>query len=339
MNFRERTEKMEVETLSEYAVKSLDSKGRIYPDEICTIRTSFQRDRDRIIHSKSFRRLKHKTQVFIAPRKDHYRTRLTHTLEVSQIARTIGRALRLNEDLVEAIALGHDLGHTPFGHWGEAVLNEMHPKGFKHNLQSVRVVEFLEHHKDDYPGLNLTYEVREGIAHHSGSDRSETLEGSVIKFADRIAYINHDIDDAIRANILKLSDIPKGLLAILGYTHGERINTMIKDLIENSEGQNKIQMSNEIGEAMKSLRDFMFEKVYFNKKVKSEDQKIERLLQDLYDYYSRDLSRLPKDHLQLYRHFNASDDDIICDYIAGMTDFYAISIWKDLFVPKSWNLG
>ena len=233
MNIRLRTEEIEKNNLSQYAMHSQNSKGREKFEEKCDIRTDFQRDRDRIIHSKSFRRLKHKTQVFIAPEGDHFRTRLTHTLEVAQIGRTLARALRLNEDLVEAIALGHDLGHTPFGHTGERVLNKLHPKGFNHNEQSIRVVDFLEH-KDDRIGLNLTYEVKEGIRKHSGDEKSQTLEGQVVKYADRIAYINHDIDDAIRAGVIRKEDLPEECVEILGKTHGERINTMILDIIKNS---------------------------------------------------------------------------------------------------------
>ena len=229
MNIREKTEELEDVFLSSKAVKSRDSKGRVKIEEKCNIRTDFQRDRDRIIHSKSFRRLKHKTQVFIAPEGDHFRTRLTHTLEVSQIARTIGRALRLNEDLIEAISLGHDLGHTPFGHTGERVLDKLHPGGFKHNEQSLRVVDLLETKKDRM-GLNLTYEVREGIRNHSGDKPSETLESQIVKYADRIAYINHDIDDAIRAKVIKASDIDSNLVKILGETHADRINTMILEI-------------------------------------------------------------------------------------------------------------
>ena len=248
MDIRNKIEKAEEMSLSFYAKKSKDSKGRNTPEEKCTIRTDFQRDRDRIIHSKSFRRLKHKTQVFLAPEGDHYRTRLTHTLEVSQIARTLARALALNEDLIEAISLGHDLGHTPFGHTGENVLNRLHPKGFNHNEQSVRVVNFLEH-QDSKIGLNLTYEVREGIKRHSGEILSETLEGQVVKYADRIAYINHDIDDAIRAKVIKNEDLPREAIEILGKSHGDRINKMILDIIKNSSEKNRITMSDEIKEA------------------------------------------------------------------------------------------
>ena len=298
MNIREQTEEWEEIRLSKYATLSKNSKGRKTYEEKCTIRTDFMRDRDRIIHSKSFRRLKHKTQVFIAPEGDHFRTRLTHTLEVSQIARTLARALRLNEDLVEAISLGHDLGHTPFGHTGEKVLNSLNPHGFDHSKQSIRVVDFLEH-KENKIGLNLTYEVREGIIKHSGNNLSNTLEGQVVKYADRIAYINHDIDDAIRADIIKNEDLPEDCVVILGRTHGIRINTMIIDIINNSMDEKYILMSEEIDKATNKLRDFMFENVYLNKSAKSEEEKTEYIITELFNYYLKDLEKLPKEHLKI----------------------------------------
>ena len=273
MNIRVDTENYEELRLSKFATLSKNSKGRVVPEDKCNIRTEFQRDRDRIIHSKAFRRLKHKTQVFIAPEGDHFRTRLTHTLEVAQIGRTIARALRLNEDLVEAIALGHDLGHTPFGHTGERVLNHLHPNGFLHNRQSMRVIDFLEH-SDKRVGLNLTYEVREGIIKHSGQELSESLEGQIVNYADRIAYINHDIDDSIRAGVIKDEELPAKCIEVLGNTHGTRINTMIMDIIINSEDKNKISMSSLIGENTNQLRNWMFEKVYLNNKAKSEEEKL-----------------------------------------------------------------
>ena len=336
MNIRERTEDLETIFLSTKAIKSKQSKGRLVSEEKCNIRTEFQRDRDRIIHSKSFRRLKHKTQVFIAPEGDHFRTRLTHTLEVSQIARTIGRALRLNEDLIEAISLGHDLGHTPFGHTGERVLNKLHPGGFKHNEQSLRVVDLLEDKKDRV-GLNLTYEVREGIRNHSGDKPSETLESQTVKYADRIAYINHDIDDAIRAKVIKADDIDKDLVKILGETHGKRINTMILDLIENSLEKDEIKMSKEIGEATLKLRDFMFQNVYYNNYAKSEESKAEYIISELYKYYLNNSEKLPKEHTKIYKDSNHKLEDMICDYIAGMTDRYVINKFNKLFVPQSWS--
>ncbi|MEY8415390.1 dGTPase [Tissierella praeacuta DSM 18095] len=336
MNIRLRIEKTEKDSLSPYAMLSENSKGRKLFENKCTIRTDFQRDRDRIIHSKSFRRLKHKTQVFIAPEGDHFRTRLTHTLEVAQIGRTLARALLLNEDLVEAIALGHDLGHTPFGHTGERVLNKLHPKGFKHNEQSIRVVDFLEH-KDERIGLNLTYEVREGIINHSGGQKSQTLEGQVVKYADRIAYINHDIDDAIRAGVIKKDDLPKECIEILGKTHGERINTMILDIIENSIEKNYIVMSEDVGKATNRLRDYMFENVYLNKNAKSEESKAEYVLEQLYMYYLKNTTALPEEHLKIYKNIDCEIEDIICDYIAGTTDRYAVNLFNNIFIPKPWQ--
>ncbi|MDO5718785.1 MAG: deoxyguanosinetriphosphate triphosphohydrolase, partial [Tissierellia bacterium] len=257
------------DSLSKYASKSINSKGRRKLEEECEIRTCYQRDRDRILHSKAFRRLKHKTQVFISPEGDHYRTRLTHTLEVSQIARTLARALMLNEDLVEAIALGHDLGHTPFGHIGEDVLNSINPKGFRHYEQSLRVVDFLEMGSKGR-GLNLCYEVRDGILNHSGENRANTLEGRIIKFSDRIAYINHDIDDSIRAGIIKEEDLPRDLTQVLGKSHGERINTMVVDIVKNSIDKPEVKMSEEVNDATMKLRAYMFENVYLDEVVKRE---------------------------------------------------------------------
>lgn len=336
ISIREQIEKNESIILSEKATLSSETKGRKKREEECELRTAFQRDRDRIIHSKAFRRLKHKTQVFIAPEQDHYRTRLTHTLEVSQIGRTIARSLNLNEDLVEAISLGHDLGHTPFGHSGEDVLNNLNPRGFKHYEQSIRIVEFIEPRKKG-PGLNLTYEVLDGIRNHSGENQAETEEGKIIKYADRIAYINHDIDDAIRAEVIKLEDIPKKLLDILGYSHSKRIDTLIKDLIYNSLKTGKLGMSEEIESAMMELRSFMFENVYLNPIVKSENGKIENIINSLYEYYYDDINRIPRHHLDIYLDRDDSKDDIITDYIAGMTDTYVIKEWKEIFVPKKWN--
>lgn len=336
ISIRERIERHESEYLSDKATLSKNTKGRKISEPEAELRTAFQRDRDRIIHSKSFRRLKHKTQVFIAPEQDHYRTRLTHTLEVSQIGRTIARALRLNEDLVEAISLAHDLGHTPFGHSGEEVLNELHPNGFKHYDQSIRIVEFIEQ-RDKGPGLNLTYEVLDGIRNHSGDNVASTEEGKLIKYADRIAYINHDIDDAIRAGVIELEDIPKDLLEALGYSHSKRIDTLIKDLVYNTLETGKLQMSEEIETAMMELRDFMFKNVYLNPVVKSENGKIENIIISLYDYYSKDIDRIPTHHLDIYKNRSDSKDDIITDYIAGMTDTYVVNEWKEIFEPKKWN--
>ncbi len=331
ITIRERIEKDEELLLSDVASLSKNTLGREIPEIESEIRTEFQRDRDRIIHSKAFRRLKHKTQVFIAPEQDHYRTRLTHTLEVSQIARTIARALRLNEDLVEAISLGHDLGHTPFGHSGEEILNKLHPNGFKHYEQSIRVVQFIEQRNNGL-GLNLTWEVLDGIRNHSGDNIASTEEGKLIKYADRIAYINHDIDDAIRAGVIELSDIPRDILQTLGFSHSRRIDTMIKDLVYTSMDTDKLQMSEQIEEAMMSLRDFMFEKVYYNPEVKKESKKIERIITDLYEYYIEDIQRLPAHHLDIYGRIDATDADIVCDYIAGMTDTYIQEVWNEIFV-------
>jgi len=300
------------------------------------IRNKFERDRDRILHSKSFRRLKHKTQVFIAPEGDHFRTRLTHTLEVSQIGRTLARALNLNEDLIEAISLGHDLGHTPFEHTGERVLNNLNPKGFQHNEQSVRVVDFLEH-KENRNGLNLTYEVREGILNHTGVNSSETLEGQLLKYADRIAYINHDIDDALRAGIIKLKDLPQDCIQVLGSTHGERINTMIVDIIENSLNKDYVTMSKDVGEKTNKLRDYMFKNVYLSKNAKTEEEKTEYIISELYNYYLKNHDRLPIEHLKIFDVIDASIEDIICDYIAGMTDRYVVNLFTNNFIPKPWE--
>lgn len=336
MNIRIHLEELEENILSQYAALSKNTRGRIIEEEKCNIRTDFQRDRDRIIHSKSFRRLKHKTQVFIAPEGDHYRTRLTHTLEVAQISRTLARALRLNEDLVEAIALGHDLGHTPFGHTGENALNKLHPNGFKHNEQSLKVVDYLEHRKSRQ-GLNLTYEVRDGILNHTGSGKPATLEGSVVRIADRIAYINHDIDDAIRANIIKREELPRDCLDVLGEYHGERINIMILDVIKNSLDKDKISMSEEVGYYTEKLRDFMFNRVYLNKRAKTEEEKAEYIIEQLYNYYINNYFKLPKEHRRQYKKSNITKEDIVCDYIGGMTDRYVVNLVKEIFIPKPWQ--
>lgn len=336
MCLRVEREKLEHLMYFDFATFADSSKGRKNYEEQCDMRTIFQRDRDRIIHSKSFRRLKHKTQVFISPEGDHFRTRLTHTLEVSQIARTIARALRLNEDLVEAISLGHDLGHTPFGHSGEKVLNKLCKNGFRHNEQSLRVVDFLER-KNDRIGLNLTEEVRDGILNHSGSDVASTLEGKIIKYADRIAYINHDIDDAIRAGIISESSLPKELTSVLGHSSSERINTMIGAIVKKSYGNPIVEMEEDIYEATMELRKYMFNRVYLDSVVKSENHKIDRLLTELYNYYDEDIMRIPTDHLNIYDNVDADKEDIITDYIAGMTDTYAIKQIKEIFIPKGWS--
>lgn len=330
MLIREETEAREERELSPLAVLSKHSRGRARPEPECAVRTCFQRDRDRIIHSKAFRRLKHKTQVFISPEGDHYRTRLTHTLEVAQIARTIARALRLNEDLTEAIALGHDLGHTPFGHTGEEALNSVFPGGFRHNEQSLRVVDVLE----QGTGLNLTWEVRDGILHHTGPEKPGTLEGCIVRRADRIAYINHDIDDALRAGIIAFEDLPKHLINILGRTHSERINTMVSDLIHASKEAGEITMSPRIGKATEELRAFLFDRVYVGSRAKSEDAKARHLIVELYQYFLDHPEELPAEYRKL------ADGDIhraTCDYIAGMTDRFARSEFLRCFLPQSWG--
>ena len=340
MNTRVKQEEFEINYLFEYAAKSRFSK-RKYTEEEDFFRTSFQRDRDRIIHSKSFRRLKHKTQVYISPEKDHYRTRLTHTLEVAQIARTISRALELNEDLTEAIALSHDLGHTPFGHMGEDALNSLHPKGFKHYMQSSRIVKYLEI-RNNKKGLNLTDEVIDGIENHAGDKKAITLEGRVIKFADRIAYINHDIDDSIRAGILTENDLPENIREKFGNSPSERINNMVVNVIEESFGKNDIIMSDEEYKLMMQLRKFMFEEVYFNPIVKQDEEKAKDLIERLYLYFMKHFDKLPKEHLELYKTSeelkSSTKEDIVTDYIAGMTDTFAIQEYKNIFIPKQWHI-
>jgi len=330
MNIREEIEKLEIKTLSPYAAKSCETRGRAIQEPKCDIRTDFQRDRDRIIYSKSFRRLKHKTQVFISPEGDHYRTRLTHTLEVSQIARTISRSLRLNEDLTEAIALGHDLGHTPFGHSGEFVLNKICPHGFKHNEHSLRVVDILEKEK----GLNLTFEVRDGIKNHTGKEMPITLEGRIIRYADRIAYINHDIDDAIRGNVISQDDLPKECVKTLGYTSSERINNMVVNIIKNSKDTDDICMDEEFKQAMEELRNFMFEHVYIGSKAKKDEAKAKRMLEELYACFKENPHLLPDEYARMLD--NNDVDRVVCDYIAGMTDRYALRKFNEIFIPASW---
>jgi len=334
MIIRERIERWEKEYLSPYASLSMDSKGRDVEEEQCDIRPVYQRDRDRILHSKSFRRLKDKTQVFLTPEGDHYRTRLTHTLEVSQNARTIAKALRLNEDLVEAIALGHDLGHTPFGHAGERALQRICPLGFKHNEQSVRVVEVLE---KDGKGLNLTVEVRDGILNHQTSRMPSTLEGKIVRLSDKIAYIHHDMDDAIRGKILCEEDIPKELRSTLGKTTTQRLDRFIHDIIINSINKNDICMSDEIGEAMMELRTFMFINVYQNPKAKGEEGKAERLVEALYQYFLEHLEELPAEYLHIMEVHKECMDRVVCDYVSSMSDRFAIGIFSDIYLPDSWK--
>jgi dGTPase len=344
MTIREETEELEARVLHRKACLSSKSRGRAASEEEGEIRTCFQRDRDRIIHSKAFRRLKHKTQVFLAPRGDHYRTRLTHVLEVAQIARTVSRALRLNEDLTEAIALGHDLGHTPFGHAGEMILREIHPGGFDHYKQSLRVVDFLERNGR---GLNLTHEVRNGIVKHSKgkglifperkADRAETLEGQVVRVSDLIAYVNHDLDDALRAEVIREADIPKNVKKIFGESHATRIDAMVKDLIYGSRETDleELRMGEEASEATYRLRDFLYERVYESDVIKGEFRKAKKILKDLYEYYMEHIEEVFEDipaEKKLNRH------RMVCDFIAGMTDSFALMTYEKLFLPQQWTV-
>jgi dGTPase len=330
MTVREEIERLEESWLSPQAVRSRESRGREREERPDPLRTCFMRDRDRIIHSKAFRRLKHKTQVFLAPEGDHYRTRLTHTLEVSQISRTIARALRLNEDLTEAIALGHDLGHTPFGHMGEEAFRELTPRPFRHNEQSLRVVEKLEYNGK---GLNLTYEVRDGILNHTGSSPiPATLEGRVVRIADRIAYVNHDVDDAMRAGIIGASDLPASTLEVLGRYHSERIDTLVKDMVEMSRGQEDIRQSPQVAEALDELRDFLFQRVYVGSVAKLEEDKAVQVLRSLFRFYLENPQEMPEE-------FREGDEDLrvrVCDYVAGMTDRYAMRKYQENFLPRVW---
>lgn len=332
MTIREQTQAMEREMLAPWAALSSNTRGRQHPEEECEMRTPYQRDRDRIIHCKSFRRLKHKTQVFLSPEGDHYRTRLTHTLEVSQIARTIARALRLNEDLTEAVALAHDLGHTPFGHAGERALNALLPHGFRHYEQSLRVVERLE---KDGRGLNLTYEVRNGILCHTTGLEADTAEGRIIRWADKIAYMNHDIDDAIRAGVLREEDIPQSITDALGSSKTQRITSLIRSVVENSH-EGKIAMDEVTYRAYEELSDFMYQAVYLNEYAKREERKVPHIIHSLFNHF-----RNP-DYLPDYMKRIAEEEGVetaSCDYVAGMTDHYAVACYQDLFIPKAWNLG
>lgn len=333
MTIREQTQAIEAQILSPYACRAAESKGRVRPTEECDVRTCFQRDIDRIVHSKAFRRLKHKTQVFLQPEGDHYRTRMTHTIEVARIGRTIARGLRLNEDLIEAATFGHDLGHTPFGHAGERILNELMPGGFEHNVQSLRVVDRLE---KDGEGLNLTYEVRRGILCHTGPDRAETLEGRILRLADKIAYINHDIDDAMRGQIIFPTDIPVNISQVLGYDHSQRIDTLTTDIIENSMGKDEIIQSGACREAMMELREFMFEFVYRNPVAKGEEGKAQDMLRRLFDHYVSDPDALPGEFQEI--RVMEGTERAVCDYIAGMTDKYAVEKFGQVFIPMAWSV-
>lgn len=336
MNLREKQEYREHQILGEFASCADQSLGRDREEAQCDIRTVYQRDRDRIIHSKAFRRLKQKTQVFLSPEGDHYRTRLTHTLEVAQNARTIARALLLNEDLTEAIALGHDLGHTPFGHAGERALNRITKEygGFHHNEQSVRVVERLE---KDGVGLNLTKEVRDGIRNHQTSLTPMTLEGKIVRLSDKIAYINSDIDDAIRAGIIQETDIPHALTDILGDSTNQRLNTLVHDIVRHSEGINDIRMSPAVEEAMFALRKFLFDKVYTNQTAKGEERKVEHMIEQLYEYYIKRQDKMPEEFRQLILEGEPARR-VVCDYIACMSDRYSVNLYKEIMIPKSWSV-
>jgi dGTPase len=332
LSVRERTEQIERETLSARAVISAETKGRERQKEPHPLRTEFQRDRDRVLHSKAFRRLKHKTQLFISPEGDHYRVRLTHTLEVAQIARTVARALRLNEDLTEAIALGHDLGHTPFGHLGEEALTPFLTKPFRHNEQSLRVVDHLE---NDGEGLNLTWEVRDGILNHPwAAPLPATLEGQVARFADRIAYVNHDLDDAIRAGVLGPDEIPNGVAQTLGRTHGERIDTLVADLVTNSEDREEIQLSPATLQTLDELRNFLFERVYLRNEAHAEQEKAVLLVRALFAYYLENPKAIPAEITKT----PGDPATHVADYIAGMTDRFALRTYEQLFLPQGWLL-
>jgi len=329
-NPRERTEQIERDTLSPRACLAAESKGRERHESQDPLRTVFQRDRDRIVHSKAFRRLKHKTQVFLAPEGDHYRVRLTHTLDVSQIARTVARALRLNEDLTEAIALGHDLGHTPFGHLGEQALTPFLGRPFRHSEESLRVVDHLE---NDGTGLNLTWEVRDGIVHHPWSmPPPATLEAQIVRFADRIAYINHDLDDAVRAGVLREDELPSEPLDVLGYTHSARINTLVTDLVDQSQDGPEVQLSPQVFAALDALRDFLFDQVYMRETARGEHEKAVKLIRDLFAYYLEHPEEIPPEYHQ-------APGDLptrVAVYIAGMTDRYALRTYERLFLPQGW---
>ncbi|MBP5353723.1 MAG: deoxyguanosinetriphosphate triphosphohydrolase [Lachnospiraceae bacterium] len=333
-NIRIMLEEREHLMLRPCAAHSDESLGRARDEEQCDIRTVYQRDRDRIIHSKSFRRLKDKTQVFLTPDGDHYRTRMTHTLEVSQIARSISKALLLNEDLTEAIALGHDLGHTPFGHAGERALNRACPLGFEHNVQSLRVVNILE---KDGRGLNLTKEVLDGILNHQTEGHPFTLEGRVVQLADKMAYVNHDIDDAIRGHIIREEDIPAELTNVLGHSLKERLNTLVHDVVIHSADRDEIVMSDRVREALQRLREYMFEHVYTNPVAKGQEYKAERLVEQLYAYYREDTERLPQEYRNLIAGGEV-EERVVADYVAGMTDKFAVMTYEELMIPKAWGV-
>ncbi len=330
---KERTYAIERAFLSPFACMSENTRGRQREEVPCSMRTEFQRDRDRIIYCKSFRRLKNKTQVFFSPEGDHYITRLTHTLDVSQIARSLARALALNEDLAEAIALGHDLGHTPFGHSGERILNKLSEEGFRHNEQSLRVVDVLE---KDGRGLNLTFEVRDGILNHKKSGKPATLEGMCVSIADRVAYINHDLDDAVRAGILREEDVPADIREVLGNSSKERINTAITSVFRESAGKDFVRMDRQVEEASEALRAFMFERVYLSGEARGEEEKAERMLSALYGYFTSNPAKLPATYANLAERYGLGQT--VCDYLSSMTDRYAVYTFNKIFVPKGWKL-
>ncbi len=331
-SLKQKTYAIEQAFLSPYATQSKNTRGRQHEEAPCAMRTDFQRDRDRLIYCKAFRRLKNKTQVFFSPEGDHYITRLTHTLDVAQIARSIARALSLNEDLAEAIALGHDLGHTPFGHSGERILNKLSPTGFEHNVQSLRVVDVLE---KDGLGLNLTFEVRDGILNHKKSGKPATLEGKCVSLADRIAYINHDLNDAVRAGILSMDDVPEDIISVLGKTSKERINTAITSIYKNSYGVNDVKMDLSIEKASEKLRSFMFERVYLTDSAKGEEEKAERMLSAMYSHFMSRPEDLPQTYISLIEKYPR--EQVVCDYISSMTDRYAVYMFNNIFVPKGWS--
>lgn len=331
MTPREHREQVEASLLGPRACQAKDSRGRQRPEEECSIRTCFQRDIDRIVYSKSFRRLKHKTQVFLQPEGDHYRTRMTHTLEVNRIARTIARALSLNEDLTEAVALGHDLGHTPFGHAGERALDQLTPGGFKHYMQSLRVVDKLE---KDGQGLNLTWEVRNGIVTHTKGTWAATPEGRIVRMADQIAYVNHDIEDAVRAGVLDPATLPKDCTAVLGQTKSARITTMINSILAHSDGD--VAVGAEENEAFLALRDFMYATVYVDKTAKAEEQKVDKVIGELYEYYLAHVDQMSNFYVQLA--YQDDPERAVTDYISGMSDEFAIRTFEDVFVPRKWHV-
>ena len=334
LKIREQLEQRETQILSKHATLSMNSKGREKDEKPCDIRPCFQRDRDRILYSKSFRRLKDKTQGFLSPDGDHYRTRMTHTLEVSQNARTIAKALLLNEDLAEAIALGHDLGHTPFGHAGERALNEVCPGGFRHNEQSIRIVEKLENYGQ---GMNLTWEVRDGILNHEIDLKPATLEGRVVRLSDKIAYMHHDMDDAIRGGIITEGEVPREICKVIGFSNREWLDTFIHDIVANSLDKDDILMSDEVYGAFHDLRKFMFEKVYTNPTAKGQEGKVEAMIKILYQYYLDHIDRIP-DYLQIMMENGESKERVVCDYVSSMTDRYAIAIFEEVYIPHTWGV-